>query len=184
MFIYEILLKSFKSAFMSAQKRSENNVEPRREENKRRSAEFVECLADELRKYYQKENRYRVLSKQYSNEAHHELCLNELLYDILVCNIEHINAERRTEAKLVFIKDGIWAIESEMAKNTREMLYAFNKLLLSSCTSKLFFGPLNSYTSIVNHLVQFVFSQHKSQSDLSISSDSHLPVANLASLHF
>ena len=145
MFIYEIVLKSFKSAFMDAIQRSTGKPDTRKVENKRRSAEFVECLAGELRKYYQEEDRYRVLSKQYSNESHNDFGLNELLYDIFVCKIDHINAVRKTDAELVFVKEGIWAIESEMAKNTREMLYDFNKLLVSSSRSKLFVGPLSSY---------------------------------------
>ena len=149
MFINEIVLKSLKNAMISAKERSAGKPEPRKVENKRRSAEFVECLAGELRNYYQEEDRYRVLSKQYPGENQYEFGLNELLYDILVCKIDHVNAVRKTDAELVFIKEGIWAIESEMAKNTREMLYDFNKLLVSSSRSKLFVGPLTSYNDEV-----------------------------------
>jgi len=153
MFIYEIVLKSFKNAMISAKERSAGKPDPRKVESKKRSAEFVECLADELRKYYQEEDHYRVLSQQYSDENHYEFGLNELLYDILVCKIDHVNAVRKTDTGLVFVKEAIWAIESEMAKNTREMLYDFNKLLVSSSRSKLFIGPLTSYNDEVLELL-------------------------------
>ena len=149
MFIYEIVLKSFKRALSSAKERSTGKPDPRKKENKRRSAEFVECLAGELRKYYQEEDNYRVLSQQYSNENQYEFGLNELLYDILVCKIDHVKAVRKADTGLVFVKEGIWTIESEMAKNSREMLYDFNKLLVSSSRSKLFVGPLSSYNDEV-----------------------------------
>ena len=148
MFIDEIVLKSFKNAFISAKERSTCKKDPRKLENKRRSAEFVECLAGELRNYYQ-EDHYRVLSKQYVNENHHEFGLSELLYDVLVLKVDHVKAVRKTNSELIFVKEGVWAIESEMAKNTREMLYDFNKLLLSSCKLKLFVGPLTTYNDEV-----------------------------------
>jgi len=153
MFIYEVVLKSLKNAMISAKERSAGKPEPRKVENKRRSAEFVECLAVELRNYYQEEDRYRVLSQKYSDDNHYEFGLNELLYDIFVCKIDHVNAVRKTDTELVFVKEAIWAIESEMAKNTREMLYDFNKLLVSSSRSKLFIGPLTSYNDEVLELL-------------------------------
>ena len=161
MFIYDIVLKSFKDAFKSAKQRSGDQLDTRQVENKRRSADFVECLACELRRHYQKENNskennIRVLSKQYSNENYKEFGLNELLYDVLVCKIDHVSAVKRTDTSLTYVTKGIWAIESEMAKNTREALYDFNKLLLSSCESKLFVGPLTSYNAEVLELMSDV----------------------------
>lgn len=153
MFIYEIVLKSLKNAMISAKERSAGKPDLHKKENKRRSTEFVEYLADELRNYYQEEDHYRVLSQRYSDENHDEFGLNELLYDIFVCKIDHVNAVRKADTGLVFVKEAIWAIESEMAKNTREMLYDFNKLLVSSSRSKLFVGPLTSYNDEILELL-------------------------------
>jgi hypothetical protein len=40
------------------------------------------------------------------------------------------------------VQDVLWQIESEMARNTREALFDFNKLVLGAAAAKLFIGPL------------------------------------------
>ena len=42
---------------------------------------------------------------------------------------------------LYYIKEVLWQVESEFAKNSREALVDFNKLVLGSAKNKLFIGP-------------------------------------------
>lgn len=108
--------------------------------NARRSQDFVEGLAEILREIYLSESSFAVFSK-YHGGLKQTFGLHELLYDILVASTA-TTASARQGKTISFIARGIWAIESEMAKNSREAMYDFNKLVLSSCDKKLFVGPL------------------------------------------
>lgn len=135
-------LKSMlQSAFNNAKAMTAENPSEQ-VENRNKSKNFVEALAGEFRKSYScdKDSKISVFSKHY--EKHKvDFGLNELLFDICICEVERTpSASGRRE--LSFVKKGLWAIESEMAKNSREAIYDFNKLVLSAAASKLFIGPL------------------------------------------
>lgn len=70
-----------------------------------------------------------------------EMGRNEMLHDILVCRTREVDSAHR-KAKLHFISEVLWQIESELAPNSREALYDFNKLVLGSAQNLLFIGPL------------------------------------------
>ncbi len=158
MLIFDLVLNAFKGAYSEAVNRqlSMNDQKPRQTENKQRSSKFVECLAGELRLKYENDNSgYRVLSRDYP--AHKsEFGMNELLYDILVCDTGITGTVKNSDVKARYITKGIWAVESEMKKDVRQLLFDFNKLTLSSCESKLFIGPLTSYNNNILDVLQEV----------------------------
>lgn len=105
----------------------------------RRSRTWVETLAHGFRTYYVDDPSVRVFSK-YHPDYQLEFGLNELLYDILVCQVDTVKAGRG-DKDLYYIKHVLWQVESELAKNTRQALYDFNKLVLGTADTKLFIGP-------------------------------------------
>ena len=81
----------------------------------------------------------RVFSK-YDDSNRKDFKLNELLYDIVICEIGEVlsTTHRKT---LYFIKEALWQVESEFAQDSRQTLVDFNKLVLGSAQNKLFIGP-------------------------------------------
>ena len=112
--------------------------------HRNRSREWVETLADEFRKSYEDEPNVRVFSKH--NESNRtEFGMNELLYDVLVCRVA-TTASAKRGAELFYVEEPLWQVESEFAKDTRQALFDFNKLVIGSAKNKLFIGPQVSDT--------------------------------------
>jgi hypothetical protein len=65
---------------------------------------------------------------------------NELLYDVLVARVGSVRSARQGK-ELSYVRRVLWQVESEFARNSREALFDFNKLVLGSAKSKLFIGP-------------------------------------------
>jgi hypothetical protein len=115
----------------------------KQELHRNRSKYFVEFLGEQLRLgLSDKGPLVRVLTK-HNSDNRTDFGLNELLFDVMVCEIATVKSARGTKP-LIYISKGLWAVESEMAKNSREAIYDFNKLCLSSCENQLFVGPLTS----------------------------------------
>lgn len=106
---------------------------------RRRARNFVQALAMAFRHAPDTVANRRVLSK-HSNAHRAEFGLNELLYDILVCEVAQTVSPRNAKA-LPFLSRVHWQIECEFAKNAREAIYDFNKLVLGCAPYKLFIGP-------------------------------------------
>jgi len=66
--------------------------------------------------------------------------VNELLFDVLVCEYASTRAAKSNK-DLLFVSKGLWAIESELARDSRQALRDFQKLALADCENKLFVGP-------------------------------------------
>jgi len=113
-----------------------------KEVNKSRSQNFVAYLAAEFRRMFEGTPGTYVLSKDHS-ALRSQFGMNELLYDVLVCEAEEVPSATKT-TMLTCVSNGRIAVESEMAKDSRQALYDFNKLVLSSCDTQLFVGPLVS----------------------------------------
>jgi hypothetical protein len=65
--------------------------------------------------------------------------MQELLFDVVVFEKGEVVA---TGGELLcFVRKGLWIVESELARNSRQALYDFNKLVLGNATNKLFVGP-------------------------------------------
>jgi len=106
--------------------------------NQNRSQTWVRVLAEQFRHRYEGDPNIRIFSKHdYSNRK--DFGLNELLYDIVVCRVDEV-ASSTHKKKLYYIKDTIWQVESEFARDSRQALIDFNKLVLGSAHNKLFIG--------------------------------------------
>ena len=104
-----------------------------------RSQVWVEQLATHLQEFLGNDPAIRVLSK-HNNAYKADFGLNELLYDVLACRVNKVAAARHGKL-LVYIEEALWQIESEFAKNSKQALIDFNKLVLGSGQNKLFVGP-------------------------------------------
>ena len=110
--------------------------------HRNRSRRFVEAVATRFRRHFRAHSLIRVLSKHCADNRS-EFGLNELLYDILVCEVGTVPAVGGA-AQLAFVARALWQIESEFAADTREALFDFNKLVLGAAPLKLFIGPQTS----------------------------------------
>ena len=104
-----------------------------------RSQKFVESIATVLRKKYAFEDNYRVFSK-YHADNRVEFNLNELLFDILVCETNVLETDKKKHIR--HVSKGIWAIESELSNSMNEVIWDFNKLILGASENKLFIGSV------------------------------------------
>ncbi len=104
-----------------------------------RSQAWIAALARHLRLQYSG-NSFRVLSR-YDTTHRAEFGLNELLYDVLVCRVGNVPSARHRKS-LTYIKEVIWQVESEFARDSGQALRDFNKLVLGTGHNKLFVGPI------------------------------------------
>ena len=103
-----------------------------------RSRVWVETLADHFRRHFESEPDVRVFSKHNpSNQK--DFGLNELLFDILVCRVGTVPSAVHKKT-LYYIRDAMWQVESEFARDSHQALIDFNKLVLGSADNKLFIG--------------------------------------------
>ncbi len=107
--------------------------------HRRRSLEFVERLSDCLLACYPSSASVASLSKHHS-DYRREFGMNELLFDVAVVEYGEVAAAKSTK-RLSYAERGLWLVESEMAKNSREALFDFNKLVLGAADNLLFVGP-------------------------------------------
>jgi hypothetical protein len=110
-----------------------------RELHAERSMFFVETVASQLRGQPWEWDDVVVLSK-HDDSNRSRFGLNELLFDVLVCRTAHTPSASGNE-DLTYVTGGLWAIESELARDSRQALFDFNKLVLCSCENALFIGP-------------------------------------------
>jgi hypothetical protein len=102
-----------------------------------RSSRFVKALANGFREIHPPP-KFAVFSKDCDHHRE-DFKLNELLFDIQVCETDCVG-----DKKLCYIKRSVFQIESEFAKDIREALIDFSKLVVGSAESKLFIGPIVS----------------------------------------
>ena len=121
--------------------------------NMNRSRNWVNALTEQFQKRYEGDSEIRIFSKpNYSNRK--DFGLNELLHDVVVCRVSEVESSVHKK-KLCFIKEVLWQVESEFARNTRSTLIDFNKLVLGSAKNKLFIcsqvrkGKVNSFLSVL-----------------------------------
>ncbi len=107
--------------------------------NINRSQNWVEALAEQFQKRYEGDSEIRVFSKTDPSNRK-DFGLNELLHDVVVCRVGEVESSVRGKT-LLFIKEVLWQIESEFARDSRQALIDFNKLVLGSAHNKLFIGP-------------------------------------------
>jgi hypothetical protein len=107
---------------------------------KERAKEWVERLAINLVKFYSVDN---VISFSKYNFSHRkDFKLNELLYDIAVCQIEK-EQSANTKHDLWYISDVLWEVESELQEeDSAQIVKDFNKLVLGSAPNKLLIAAI------------------------------------------
>jgi hypothetical protein len=108
-------------------------------EHRARSRAWVEALANAFQRRYAGESDVRVFS-QSNSSSRGDFGLNELLHDITVARCSTVLAPQHNK-QLSYISEVLWQIESEFARNGREALFDFNKLVLGSARCKLFIAP-------------------------------------------
>ena len=121
--------------------------------NMYRSQNWVKALAEQFKKRYDGDSEIRIFSKN-DDSNRKDFGLNELLHDVLVCKVDGVESYVHKK-KLYFIKEVLWQVESEFARNTRSLLVDFNKLVLGSAKNKLFIasqvkkGTENSFLKVL-----------------------------------
>lgn len=104
-----------------------------------RSRNFVACLAKGLKQAFVGRDNVVSMSK-HDTEHRARFGLNELLFDVAVFEYDSVMSGK-SRKELFFVRKGLWIVESEFAKNKREALFDFNKLVLGCAENKLFIGP-------------------------------------------
>jgi hypothetical protein len=106
--------------------------------HRQRSRIWIEALARTFRDHFAGDSTVRVFSKHDpSNRA--DFGLNELLYDVTVCRVGTVLSTRHKK-KLYYVREALWLVESEFARDSREALVDFSKLVLGTGCNKLFIG--------------------------------------------
>lgn len=103
----------------------------------KRSAQWVNALAQEFQANYAREDGHRVFWRGYEGNRKH-FRVNELLFDITVCSVSTTLSLQHSPQPLEFISDCHWQVESEFAqKDTRPVVIDMSKLVLGSAENKL-----------------------------------------------
>jgi hypothetical protein len=104
-----------------------------------RSRAWVDALGVELRRVYADDDTVRVFTKG-DRSNRRDFGLTELLYDVCVCRVAPVPSAAQGKT-LWYVREPLWQVESEFAKNSFEALKDFNKLVLGAAPTKVFVGP-------------------------------------------
>ena len=115
---------------------------PARELHRERSERWIACLGGELSRLYPSESNFRVFWRG-NPRNRKEFGLDELLHDISVCEVAFVKSPVH-KRNLTLLRNIIWQIESEFAKDSRQLILDFNKLVAGSGSNKLFVAPMTS----------------------------------------
>lgn len=107
---------------------------PARDRNRKRAGVWVEGLAQRLRTVYSACGHVVFSRDCHDNRASYRI--NELLFDILVCEARSVRSTRHG-VELPALTRAIWAIESEMSNSTRDTVFDFSKLAVAKAQYKL-----------------------------------------------
>jgi hypothetical protein len=130
------------TAFSDADEKASKSAHSTQELHRGRAIAWVNALAQQFVPLYPRHDGFRVFSK-YDESNRADFGLNELLFDVAVCEVAQAPSVRSQHA-LVYVKRAVWQIESEFAKNSREAVWDFNKLVLGSAPNKLFVAPVTA----------------------------------------
>jgi hypothetical protein len=105
-----------------------------------RSARFVERLAAGILEEHADCGQAVASMTKHDGQYRHLFGMNELLFDVALVSYDIVDSGS-SGRDLAFVTKGLWIVESEMARNKREALFDFNKLILGQAENKLFVGP-------------------------------------------
>lgn len=132
------LLSLLQKSFRVARQRAPSATSLQ-EEHRSRSRAWVASVASAFRDVYSADPDVAVLWQQ--DDTHRgQFGRNELLHDITVVRHRTVPAPRQRKT-LSYISQVLWQVESEFARDGREALFDFNKLVLGSASYKLFIAP-------------------------------------------
>jgi len=133
------LLQILKQSFNDARSHDKKSL-TKQELHMRRSARWVVSLGKRFEQEFPDRKKHRVFWKG-NQRNRREFTLTEFMYDISVCEIGFVRSAAQGK-QLGFIRKAIWQIESEFAKDSREALIDFSKLVAGSGQNKLFIAPV------------------------------------------
>jgi hypothetical protein len=135
--LFEVLQDSLQAATSF-----EEEPLPKSQLHRQRSRRWVDSLGKRLELEYPPRLKFRVFWRDnYRNRS--EFRLNEFLFDISVCEISFVASASKSK-RLTFVRNVIWQIESEFARDSRQSIFDFNKLVAGSAQNKLFIAPIVS----------------------------------------
>jgi len=130
-----------REAVLSADAKTKDNPDRSAQKlHRARSSAFVGALGEGFQNYYAADSRVKVLW-QGNRELRKEFGMNELLFDLTVCESTTVPSPR-LGTPLTVVANGLWSVESEFARDARQSVFDFNKLVLSSAENKLFIAPV------------------------------------------
>ena len=102
-----------------------------------RGSTWVKCLGQGFAGYYSNKGQ-RVFWK--GNKCNkREFGLQELLYDISVCQMEKVESLGKNKKRLQYVARALWQVESELNdSDSREITKDFSKLVMGDSDNKLF----------------------------------------------
>ena len=104
--------------------------------NRERSIDWVDYLGKGFREYYNNDDQCVFWRKNQGNRK--QFGLNELLFDISVCQIKEVPSIRHGKP-LPFVSKCYWQVESELNdSDSREITKDFSKLVMGHSDNKLF----------------------------------------------
>ena len=96
---------------------------------------WIDCLGEGFREHY-RSKEHRVFWR--TNRDNSAFGLNELLFDISVCQIGYVKSIAKAKP-LPYIAKSLWQVESEFDKrNSREITKDFSKLVMGRSENQLF----------------------------------------------
>ena len=111
---------------------------PARIIHRRRSEEWVDCLAREFQGEFESSAKHRVFWKRNccNKESFYK---NEFLFDVMVGKIETVKSLQHRPKDLDYVEKCEWAIESELdISNSRQVVVDLSKLVVAAADNKLF----------------------------------------------
>ena len=118
---------------------------PKQDAHRERSTRWVDALAEELVRCYEIDNRnMRVFWKGREDP---DFKLNELLFDIAVCETEETESTNKGIA-LPFVRECLWLVESELENSSRSIVVDLSKLVMGSSRFKLFVAGVRDSDAI------------------------------------
>lgn len=139
--VHELVQAAYESARAKTNRTEQQESMTPQARNRNRSKEFVEALGEGFRERYVGRKSVAVLTKHYETPIQRRrFGMNELLYDVLVCDTAQVDSATKKE-KLTYVTKGLWLVESEFARDSRQAIYDFNKLVLGRGENLLFIGP-------------------------------------------
>ena len=122
--------------------------------NSERSRAWVDCLGKGFQEHYKPPNQLVFWRQNECNRQ--EFGLNELLFDVSVCQVGEVKSVTR-DVSLQFVSKCHWQVESELdTSNSREITKDFSKLIMGNSDNKLF---VSAYQGVQQEQVREMCSE-------------------------